>query len=223
VYLAGKITSALGRYIYLCLTVLLFLLLLLLLDHPCLPIQLKPRTVHASQEVVKSGRQRSSSAKGDPFGAAVPREQVLKNRGIDASAMDASIERKANVLHFTSEQEAEIEAVRLALTKAEKMLLDANENELPEETFRVQAEAKRRELNDLMAKFANVSVAAAPGGAQSERQFPERSSEHRGGGGGGRHQDRDDDAAFVSFSSVRRRREGGTGTGTHQTSQWSQN
>jgi hypothetical protein len=69
-----------------------------------------------------SGRTKSRSAKGNPFGAAVPREQVLKTRGIDASVMDASIERKANVLHFTSEQEAELEAVRVALTKAEKDL-----------------------------------------------------------------------------------------------------
>jgi hypothetical protein len=116
--------------------------------------------------------------------------------------MDASIERKANVLHFTSEQEAELEAVRVALTKAEKELLEANENELPEETFRIKAEAKRKELNDLMTKFAHVSVDHA-----SEKG--EGRGMERGGGGRQQHrnsaQDGEDDAAFASFSSVRRR------------------
>jgi hypothetical protein len=129
--------------------------------------------------------------------------------------MDASIERKANVLHFTSEQEAELEAVRVALTKAEKDLLEANENELPEETFRIKAEAKRKELNDLMSKFAHVSDEKGQGEGRpmerpSERQ--ERNSEQ--GGRSRQHhrehgQEGDDDAAFASFSSVRRRHQPG--------------
>jgi hypothetical protein len=170
--------------------------------------------VHASHDVVPSGRKKSTSAKGNPFGAAVPREQVLKTRGIDASVMDASIERKANVLHFTSEQEAELEAVRVALTKAEKELLEANENELPEETFRIKAEAKRKELNDLMTKFAHVSVDPNSEKGQGEGRGFERPSErserqgHRDRDSG---QDGDDDAAFASFSSVRRRHQPGEG------------
>jgi hypothetical protein len=125
--------------------------------------------------------------------------------------MDASIERKANVLHFTSEQEAELEAVRVALTKAEKDLLEANENELPEETFRIKAEAKRKELNDLMTKFAHVSVDGNKEGGQGEgRQFerPSERERQRHGDGG---QDGEDDAAFASFSSVRRRHQPGEG------------
>jgi hypothetical protein len=133
--------------------------------------------------------------------------------------MDASIERKANVLHFTSEQEAELEAVRVALTKAEKDLLEANENELPEETFRIKAEAKRKELNDLMTKFAHVSDEKGQGDRPMERpsERAERSSEQ--GGRSRQHhrehgQDGDDDAAFASFSSVRRRHT--PGDGPHQ-------
>jgi hypothetical protein len=180
----------------------------------CIHVQLKPRSAHAGQEpVAASGRTKSRSAKGNPFGAAVPREQVLKTRGIDASVMDASIERKANVLHFTSEQEAELEAVRVALTKAEKDLLEANENELPEETFRIKAEAKRKELNDLMSKFAHVSVDAnseKEGGRQFERPS-ERERQRHGDGGGGQDGGGEDDAAFASFSSVRRRHQPGEG------------
>lgn len=166
-------------------------------------VQLKPRSAHASQDTAPPRRAKTRSSKGDPFGAAVPREQVLKSRGIDASVMDASIERKANVLHFTSEQEAELEAVRVSLTKAEKELLEANENELPEETFRIKAEAKRRELNDLMTKFAHVSVAPASEKGHGEGRGMERvggRQQHRNSA-----QDGEDDAAFASFSSVRRR------------------
>jgi hypothetical protein len=172
-------------------------------------IQLKPRSAHAGQEPVASGRTKSRSAKGNPFGAAVPREQVLKTRGIDASVMDASIERKANVLHFTSEQEAELEAVRVALTKAEKDLLEANENELPEETFRIKAEAKRKELNDLMSKFAHVSVDA--NSEKEGRQFERPSERERQRHGDGGQEGGEDDAAFASFSSVRRRHQPGEG------------
>lgn len=173
-------------------------------------LQLKPRSAHAGQEVAPSGRTKSRSAKGNPFGAAVPREQVLKTRGIDASVMDASIERKANVLHFTAEQEAELEAVRVALTKAEKDLLEANENELPEETFRIKAEAKRKELNDLMTKFAHVSV--DPNSEKGETRGFERPSERERQRHGDSGQDvGEDDAAFASFSSVRRRHQPGEG------------
>jgi hypothetical protein len=190
-------------------------ILLLLLLISCCPVylQLKPRSAHAGQEPVASGRTKSRSAKGNPFGAAVPREQVLKTRGIDASVMDASIERKANVLHFTSEQEAELEAVRVALTKAEKDLLEANENELPEETFRIKAEAKRKELNDLMSKFAHVSVDAnsEKGGQGEGRQFERPSERERQRHGDGGQDGGDDDAAFASFSSVRRRHQPGEG------------
>jgi hypothetical protein len=175
----------------------------------CIHVQLKPRSAHAGQEPVASGRTKSRSAKGNPFGAAVPREQVLKTRGIDASVMDASIERKANVLHFTSEQEAELEAVRVALTKAEKDLLEANENELPEETFRIKAEAKRKELNDLMTKFAHVSVDA--NSDKEGRQFERPSERERQRHGDGGQDGGEDDAAFASFSSVRRRHQPGEG------------
>lgn len=47
--------------------------------------------------------------------------------------------------------------MRAELTKVEALLRDANENELPEEAFRVQVEAKREELNSLMEKFSNMN------------------------------------------------------------------
>jgi hypothetical protein len=127
--------------------------------------------------------------------------------------MDASIERKANVLHFTSEQEAELEAVRVALTKAEKELLEANENELPEEAFRIKAEAKRKELNDLMSKFAHVSIDAnsEKGGQGEGRQFERPSERERQRHGDGGQDGGEDDAAFASFSSVHRRQKQGEG------------
>ena len=46
-----------------------------------------------------------------------------------------------------------LEAVRQELTRLETLWRQANEKELPEETYRVQAEAKREELKTLMAQF----------------------------------------------------------------------
>ena len=47
-----------------------------------------------------------------------------------------------------------IESVRQELTRLETLWRQANEKELPEEVYRVQAEAKREELKNLMAQFA---------------------------------------------------------------------
>lgn len=138
--------------------------------------------------------------------------------------MDDRIEEKSHVSHYTVEQEAEIEGVRVALTKAEKELRDANENELPEASFRVSVDAKRKELTALMAKY---SEGTTTGAGEGTRSASERFSEPHGGrssyrgareqgnnnnthysGGGGVQQDRDDDdnAVFASFSSSSRRR-----------------
>jgi hypothetical protein len=51
------------------------------------------------------------------------------------------------------EQNIKIEEVQEELNKAETALREANENELPEEEFRVKAEAKRKELHDLMEQY----------------------------------------------------------------------
>lgn len=51
-----------------------------------------------------------------------------------------------------------MEAIRAELTKAEALLRDANEKELPEEKFRLQVEAKREELSSIMEKFSKMNV-----------------------------------------------------------------
>ena len=96
----------------------------------------------------------ASSSKSNPFGAAKPREQVLRQRGIDVKSLDAKFEEKAKITKFTTEQEEQIETVRQELTHLETLWRHANEKELPEEVYRVQAEAKRQELKNLMAQFA---------------------------------------------------------------------
>lgn len=173
--------------------------------------QLKPRSVGTTPaaELPRSARPRSRSisSKGDPFGAALPREQVLKQRGIDPSEQDSRFELKAEVAHFTPEQEAEVEAVQAQLTKLEREWRNANENELPEEQIRTAAESKRTELNALMKKFHDINAAAA---ASEQNQY-ERPSERRhrkeNDLRSGRNViDEDTDGVFASFSSNRRRR-----------------
>ena len=121
-------------------------------------LQLKPRSARASDR----SRQRQSSAKGNPFGAAVPREEILQKRGVDVKLVDSKYERKAAAAHFTPIQEKELEEVRAELEKASVALREANEQELPEEKYRVAEDAKRKELNALMEKFAAANLESPP-------------------------------------------------------------
>ena len=112
-----------------------------------------------------------SSKKSNPFGAAKPREQVLRQRGIDVKSLDAKFEAKAKITKFSTQQEEEIERVRQELTRLEAQWRQANEKELPEEVFRVQAEAKRQELKNLMAQFAAKQSSVGGSEASSEGGF----------------------------------------------------
>ena len=128
---------------------------------------------------------------------------------------------------FKQEQEEEVEAVRAELTRAEDKLREANEMELPEETYRVACEQKKEELNDLMAKFAELNLKKkkekAEGGdggdgpprsnsaSGGQRRHYERPSERRRRleeeRGGGYHNDYDGGAEdpFKSFGGRNRR------------------
>jgi len=51
------------------------------------------------------------------------------------------------------EQDMHLDKIRADLEQAEEAWRDANENELPEEYYRLVTERKRKELADLMAKY----------------------------------------------------------------------
>jgi hypothetical protein len=94
--------------------------------------------------------------------------------------------------------------VRAELTRFEAELREANENELPEESYRLKAEAKRKELTALMTKFAKENEEQQP--SSSEMKF-ERPSERRKRleQQGGREGEKD---SFSSFGGNRQRDEG---------------
>ena len=50
-------------------------------------------------------------------------------------------------------QQNQLAKLRRQLTKAEELWRDANENEMPEEKYRVMAENKRNELHNLELSF----------------------------------------------------------------------
>jgi hypothetical protein len=89
------------------------------------------------------------------------------------------------------------------LTKAEAALRDANENELPEEKYRVVVEEKRKELNDMLASFA-AEASEKEESVPKTRKF-ERPSERRKrldeerGGHHDEHTGEDDKDAFAHF------------------------
>jgi len=118
-------------------------------------LKLKPRSVTAGQPTPSSS---GGSSKSNPFGAAKPREEVLASKGIDASLVDKRVERKANVPRLTAEQDRQVENLRKELTEIEEKHREANEMELPEEEFRVAAEAKRKELNRIVKDFHELNL-----------------------------------------------------------------
>jgi Plant specific eukaryotic initiation factor 4B len=117
----------------------------------------------------------------NPFGAAVPREEILQQRGIPVAAMDDKFERKAAVRHYTVEQDAELERVRLELETITEHLRNANEQELPEEAFRQAEQDKRHELNSLLEQFAMVNDAADKDRALSAGRSDGKSFSYKGG------------------------------------------
>lgn len=141
-------------------------------NHQRRRLKLEPRG--SSQTVAPIGR-RSPTSKSNPFGAAKPREEVLAGRGIDVRLADERIQKKASNVHFNQKQETWLETVRAELTVAEENLREANENEMPEEVFRVIVEQKRKELNNLLEKFKEAN-AREPNGVGGKDTLHEASS-----------------------------------------------
>ena len=86
------------------------------------------------------------------------------------------------------------------LTKAEAALREANENELPEEKYRVVVEQKRKELTELLAKFAAESTSSTE--KEEKPRHYERPSERRrrlDEEKGIHHEQQQDSDAFVHF------------------------
>mmetsp|Transcript_21099 Transcript_21099/g.38162 ORF Transcript_21099/g.38162 Transcript_21099/m.38162 type:complete len:302 (-) Transcript_21099:159-1064(-) len=144
-------------------------------------LHLKPRSATAGQDHHASG---GGSSKSNPFGAAKPREEVLASKGIDASLVDKRVERKASVPRLSAEQDRQVEGLRAELTDIEEKLREANEMELPEEDFRVAAEEKRGELNELMEGFHKLNLTER-NDKETEMRKERASGGARGGGGGG--------------------------------------
>ncbi|GMI33371.1 hypothetical protein TeGR_g8454 [Tetraparma gracilis] len=150
------------------------------------------------------------AANSSIFGAARSREEVLKSKGVSLAEIDARVNKKAEVLKLTKDQEEEAEACRGELAFAEKELNEANEMELPEGDKREKFDAKKAELQDLLDGFQklNMEKAAAKdkeltesilAGKQqrferpSERRARQEAEEREGGGGGRGDRDRDRD------------------------------
>ena len=76
--------------------------------------------------------------------------------------MDQRIEDKAQVHHYSHEQENQLKKIRDQLTEAEGRLREANEKELPEEDFRVQVEDKRQKLQSLLDEFDKINLKTLP-------------------------------------------------------------
>ena len=95
------------------------------------------------------------------------------------------------ITSYSADQDRQVEALRKELTEVEEKLREANEQELPEEEYRVAAEEKRAELNKLMKEFTEMNLkgpsadvkaetgGGRDGGKPNERKHYERPSERR--------------------------------------------
>ena len=100
-----------------------------------------------------------SSGKPNPFGAARPREETLKAKGVDAGAQDTERERKMQAMKNLSRfQKQDADELADVVRRAEEALREANEKEMPENALRTDLEAKRKQLNDLMENFAKINL-----------------------------------------------------------------
>ena len=137
---------------------------------------------------------KASKTRVNPFGNARPREEILARKGIDVKALDRRIEIKAHVVHYTrvsfmkrkhtqariyinsflsiytipQDQEAALNHIRAQLQQAEELWKHANENELPEERYRLLAEQKRKELSLLMQTFRDENESTQRGGEDQD-------------------------------------------------------
>lgn len=107
----------------------------------------------------------------------------MASKGIDAKKVDERIQKKATVIHFTKDQDAEIQAVQAELSRAEADLRNANEQELPEEKYRVVVEQKKKEMNEMVEQYTKENAEKAKekakaAGADGKHHF-ERPSERR--------------------------------------------
>lgn len=122
-------------------------------------LQLKKRDPAAVAAAART-RADSASGKANPFGAARPREETLKAKGVDAAEMDRKIEAKSNaVTRLTRQQREEADVLSAAVKVAEDELREANENEMPEMALMATLSEKKKALNDLLEKFAAENLA----------------------------------------------------------------
>lgn len=131
---------------------------LVALNHPGGPARSTSTSPYATKTAQTQNPTKQKKKKINPFGDAKPREIVLANKGVDYRNVDKILDRKIAAEHLTHEQDAEAESIRLALSKAEDAYWDANEKELPEEDLRLDMEAKRKELHDLLEKFQEINL-----------------------------------------------------------------
>ena len=131
---------------------------LVALNHPGGPARSTSTSPYATKTAQTQNPTKQKKKKINPFGDAKPREIVLANKGVDYRNVDKILDRKIAAEHLTPEQDAEAESIRLALSKAEDAYWDANEKELPEEDLRLDMEAKRKELHDLLEKFQEINL-----------------------------------------------------------------
>jgi rubredoxin len=147
-------------------------------------LHLQPRgATTTSEKPVESSH---GDAKSNPFGAAKPREMVLKQKGVDPNEIEAKIEAKVARPRLTKEQQDSVDALQAEI--------DAN-----------PSDELNKKMSELVASFKEVEVETKAPGQPPRFERPSerraRLEQERGGGGYERQ------GNFSSFNSGGRGRE----------------
>lgn len=166
-------------------------------------LKLKPRSSPAELAKAAAASTTTKKEKSNPFGNARPREDVLKEKGIDVKKMDESLDKRVEKMApRTRQQDEELKACEQLLEMAEGSLKSADEKDDDYNDKQKEVEKAKKELDAMIESFKQVATTERPVFTRpSER---ERNREEGGGGG---YNDRGGD--FSNFSNNRRNDDGG--------------
>jgi Spy/CpxP family protein refolding chaperone len=159
-------------------------------------LQLKPRSAEGV-----AAAQASNSGKSNPFGAARPREEILREKGVDIQKMEADLDKRtAKLPRMNKEQTEEYDAL-VEAHSFEQSEVEKAENEAGKAAAEAKVATAKKAIDEWIVKLRETEL--------SSKKTYERPSERRaraeeregggGGGGGGTPTARGDEQSYSSF------------------------
>ena len=144
-------------------------------------LQLKPRSAAGAAQASKNSPR---SSKSNPFGAAKPREEVLRAKGVDVAAKEAELDKRVSKLpRMNKDQQETLDSLRSEVDFAKNELTKAS---TAEDKSKAQTELDKKNA-EMEALIDSLKKADLGGGDKPtfQRVSERRAAREEGGGGGG--------------------------------------